>query len=245
MPDIYRNPQYHESQEEVVMIPDIPAADEKQSDAEQQPVDEDADRITAEDEEPEAEESDMDYSEPEEENDPLCYTESDFQTAVAQARTQITAELKQQAYRDVVSSEKQRIEDILQKVDRILTEMDTEHVAFMNSYRDSLSELALAIAEKVVMHQIDADDECLKQLIMQNVNAARKEEWVSIKVSDELSGLVQSLTREMKKPEYANVTIDAGNYPKGTCMIESPNGTIDASVPEQIKNIRADFEQVK
>jgi flagellar assembly protein FliH len=233
LPDVYRNPKFLENQD-AVLIPDV-QFDSQNEEEKVTSETQDADQVMTEED---------DAAEPEK-LDPLCYTESDFQEAVAEARKQIAQELQQKAYRDVAASEEQKIRDCLAKVDRVLSQMDNEHEAFMNSYRENLADLSLSIAEKVVLHHIDTDDDCLKDLIMQNINAAKKKEWISVKISDELSGLIKILSKELKRPEYENVSLDAGPYPHGTCLVESPDGIIDASVKEQIKNIRTDFQKVQ
>lgn len=244
MPDIYKNSKFLENQD-AVLIPDFqtspPPSEEPQDPPPQDDyvvTEEDDDSVYAEEEEEEAQEV-------QEVQEPLCYTEEDFQTAVSAASEKIRAELKQQAYRDIIASEGNRIRESLAKVDDLLAQLEDEHEAFMNSYRDNLAQTAIAIAEKVVLHQISEDDTCLEQLVLQNVNAAKKEEWISVKVSEELRDLVQALTKEFKKPEYANVTLEPGAYSEGTCMVESPNGVVDASVQEQIKNISADLQRVR
>ena len=110
-------------------------------------TEEDDDSVYAEEEEEEAQEV-------QEVQEPLCYTEEDFQTAVSAASEKIRAELKQQAYRDIIASEGNRIRESLAKVDDLLAQLEDEHEAFMNSYRDNLAQTAIAIAEKVVLHQI-------------------------------------------------------------------------------------------
>lgn len=222
------------------MIPDFQVAPPPGTEGLQEQLD---DCVTAEGDD------DSVYAEPEETQEeiqePLCYTEMDFQAAVSAEREKIRAELKQQAYRDVVAAESNRIRECIAKVDDLLAQIEDEHEAFMSSYRDSLAQIALAIAEKVVLHKIDEDDTCLQELVLQNVNSAKKEEWISVKVSEELSGLVQTLTKELKRPEYANATLVPGAYPTGTCIVESPNGIVDASVSEQIKNIGEDLRKVR
>ncbi|WP_275843922.1 FliH/SctL family protein [Caproicibacterium argilliputei] len=247
LPDIYRNTALKDDQD-AVMIPDVqPAAPLVSAEEENQalPPQEDLDRVTVEDEVSSAEELEAQPEEPEEEPDPLCYTEADFQSVVAAEREKIRAELTQQAYRDVVAQEGNRIRKCIARVDELLAQIENEHEAFMGRYRDNLLQLSLSIAEKVVLHQIQAEDTCLQDLVLQNVNAAKKEEWISVKVSEELGGLVQALTKEFKKPEYTNVTLESGAYPAGTCMVESPDGVVDASVSEQIKNIGADLSHVR
>lgn len=153
--------------------------------------------------------------------------------AVAEGRTQAAAEKSTE------------IQDCIQRVDSYLDAMQATHNQFMTEYESELHDMALEIAGKVLSKRISEDDMELAELVKKAALSARKAEWIQVEISDQLPILMEYLRRELADPEYGgNVEIVAQEMAVDGCILQTPDGIVDASVSTQLKNLKEQFGQV-
>ena len=70
------------------------------------------------------------------------------------------------------------------------------------------------------------------------VRYARDAKWVKTEVSAELAGYVDSLEQELHLSGQNIDFIFSEGISKDTCILNTSDGLIDASVTEQLKNLR-------
>ena len=108
--------------------------------------------------------------------------------------------------------------------------------------QDELVELCLAVAEKVVRVSLKSSSEVIVKMIQTATERMKRQEWVHIyisgcdarqlaKISPALTGTLGALSQHIK-------VVPMGDDEGGTCIVETPDGIVDASVSTQMSNIR-------
>jgi len=146
---------------------------------------------------------------------------------------------QQEGYNTALSQKSEQISQRLARVDRILTEMSERQAKFFADYNRELENLALQVAEKIMMHRIEVDPAEMTDLLMQAVGSVRTEDWITVEVSQELPELVKHLQQDYTDYlEKRQIEIAAREAPKGTCVIQTSTGVTDASIATQLSNLR-------
>lgn len=145
---------------------------------------------------------------------------------------------KADAYRDALEEKRAQISGCIDKVSQTMEDFQRAHDAFFAEYAGRLTELATEIAEKIMLIKIEQDDENLKPLVTQTISGIKNAEWFSVELSDRLTNLITSLQEELKR-SGSRGEVTAGDFPLDTCRIETPEGLVDASVREQIRNLKS------
>ncbi len=239
MPDIYKNgflSFFEEEEEEEVLIPGFPGD-------EPPPLEEESEEWNEEGETSE-DFSEVPGAKTEINKEPL-FTEKEIEKRVIEELKQVRSQARKQAYNDVMEEKRKEYQECLQKVDVLLKEMEQQHQEFLSEYRDHLATLALSIAEKVVLKKISEEDRYFNDLVTNAISSIKNADWITVQVSDQMGDYVEQMSKEIKKKGYNNVEVVSGPYPLGTCLLEIPEGFIDASVPIQFQNLRAGFERVE
>lgn len=231
LPDIYRNSMVEE-EEESVLIPDVwlPSDERRKQEEEEKKVVSDPDSVMAEPEIPPG------YS---------IYTPEEFESQVSKRVEEIRGQLWKEAYQEAAEEKGGEIHACIQQVQDALRQLRENHRKFLEEYRDHLASLAIDVAEKLILHKIDKDDLFLADLVTKTVGSMKNAEWITVGVSDQLADLVDFLRKEFKNPDYGNVEVTARYYPTDTCLLETDEGVLDASISEQIRNLRQEFDAIE
>lgn len=108
--------------------------------------------------------------------------------------------------------------------------------------RDELVELCLAIAEKVVRVSLKSSSEVIVRMIQTATERMKRQEWVHIYISGcdvrQLSKISPALTTTLGALSQHIKIIPMGDGEDGTCIVETPEEIVDASVSTQMSNIR-------
>jgi len=114
--------------------------------------------------------------------------------------------------------------------------------AFLKQSQSELRDLSIAIAEKIVRVSLKNSGEIISRMISRSTEKLRRKEWVHIyiagcdtksfaQVSPRLTAALSALSDQVK-------IVPIADEESGTCMIETPDEIIDASVSTQFSNIR-------
>ena len=108
--------------------------------------------------------------------------------------------------------------------------------------QDELLDLCIAIAEKVVRVSLKSSSEVIVRMIQTATERLKRQEWVHIYISGcDTKGLAQispALTTALGALSQHVKIIPMGDDEGGTCIVETPEEIIDASVSTQMTNIR-------
>lgn len=143
-------------------------------------------------------------------------------------------------YQEAISKKEAEITNCIAQVEQLMQQLEEDHKSFIQQYEEGLNDLAIEIAEKVLKEAVHETGDLMVSLVKDAVSAVRNANWISIQVSDKLPGLVDTLKRELSDTQSLRhaVEVSAGEFPEDTCIVQTPEGVLDASVSEQINNLK-------
>ena len=108
--------------------------------------------------------------------------------------------------------------------------------------RDELVELCLSIAEKVVRVSLKSSAEVIVRMIQTATERMRRQEWVNIYISGcdtrQVAKISPALTSTLGALSQHIKVVPMEDDESGTCIVETPEEIVDASVSTQMSNIR-------
>ncbi|RKI65722.1 F0F1 ATP synthase subunit delta [bacterium 1xD42-67] len=130
-----------------------------------------------------------------------------------------------------------------QEVQAFLEKASLAREEMLLQTQDELLELCLSIAEKVVRVSLKSSSEVIVRMIQTATERMKRQEWVHIyisgcdarqvaKISPALTGTLGALSQHIK-------VVPMGDDEGGTCIVETPEEIVDASVSTQMSNIRS------
>ena len=175
---------------------------------------------------------------------PKILDREELQEIYARELKELTASVAQQAYFDALNKKKAEIRDCINGVQELMDEMVRTHKQFIEDYTSELKYMAVDIAEKMILEKISEDDLILHRLILQTMSTVKNAEWINVEISERLVGLVDSLKKELEKPEYngrAFVIPVAGS--DSICRVVTNEGAIVSTIEVQADNLRKAFKE--
>ena len=176
----------------------------------------------------------------------LLGAEAERERLLAEAEIEaagLREEAKRAAYEAVYQEKRQVIEERLSELDRLMGQLQKDQAEFLRQYEEGLSALALEIAQKLLDESILQHKELMKPLVQKAVSTVKNAEWISVQVSDRLPGLAEELKAELAgRPGFPPVDVLAADAAPGSCVVHTPEGVVDASVPVQLENLKSVFE---
>lgn len=149
-----------------------------------------------------------------------------------------TAKAVEDAVRDreaVAARLEKDVQDYLEKADMAREEM-------LLQSREELLDLCLAVAEKVVRVSLRSSRDVVVRMIQAATERLKRQEWVHIYISGcDAKGAAQispALTTALGALSQHVKIVPMGDDESGTCIVETPEEIIDASVSTQMSNIR-------
>lgn len=154
------------------------------------------------------------------------------------------AQIRQRAYEeglkkgiaDGYAEKTAAISECICNLENVIPMLEGKLEGFLFEYEENLQYAVLEIAEKVLNHAIEEDELEMLDLVRGAVNSVRDEQWLDVQLSRDSLELIDRLEREFAPLD--NVTVVPQNVPVGSCIIDMPNGKLDASVYAQLRNIK-------
>lgn len=147
-------------------------------------------------------------------------------------------EARQQAYQDTLRQKTGEITARLAELDRLMEQLRRDQDSFLRQYQEGLFGLSLEIAQKVLDEAVMADGSMMRPLVQKAVSAVKNAEWISVQVSSRLPGLVEELKKELAgRPDLPRIDVEAAELPPDGCIVQTPEGIIDASISTQLSNL--------
>ena len=127
------------------------------------------------------------------------------------------------------------VQDFLEKASLAREEM-------LLQSRDELLELCLSVAEKVVRVSLKSSSEVIVRMIQTATERMKRQEWVHIYISGcdarQMAKISPALTSTLGALSQHIKVVPMGDDEGGTCIVETPEEIVDASVSTQMSNIR-------
>ena len=128
------------------------------------------------------------------------------------------------------------------EVQAFLEKADMAREEVLLQARDELLDLCIAVAEKVVRVSLKSSSEVIVRMIQTATERLKRQEWGHIYISGcDTKGVAQispALTTALGALSQHVKIIPMGDDEGGTCIVETPEEIIDASVSTQMTNIR-------
>lgn len=151
-------------------------------------------------------------------------------------------EAAERAYAEALHRKKGELTQCIERVDRQLEQMQEMQSQYMRQYAQELKFLAVEIAEKMILHKIDEDDQILTKLVMQTVAGVKNANWLNVEVSEHLVTLVDTIKQELTRLNLTGrINVSPAACPDDTCRVSTEDGTIVASISVQAQNLREAF----
>ena len=128
------------------------------------------------------------------------------------------------------------------EVQGFLEKADMAREEVLLQARDELLDLCIAVAEKVVRVSLRSSSEVIVRMIQTATERLKRQEWVHIYISGcdtkSMAQISPALTTALGALSQHVKIIPMGDDEGGTCIVETPEEIIDASVSTQMSNIR-------
>ena len=166
----------------------------------------------------------------------------------------IRAGARDEGYREGYAQGTARaVEDAIRDREAVAQRLEEEVRAFLEKAtlakeemllqtRDEMLDLCIAVAEKVVRVSLRSSSEVIVRMIQTATERLKRQEWVHIYISGcdsrQLAQISPTLTTALGALSQHIKVVPMGDGEDGTCIVETPDEIIDASVSTQMSNIR-------
>ena len=152
------------------------------------------------------------------------------------------AEGTAKAMEDAIRDREAAAERMEKDVAEFLEKASLAREEMLGQTREEMLDLCIAIAEKVVRVSLRSSSEVIVRMIQTATERMKRQEWVHIYIPGcDARGVAQispALTTTLGGLSQHIKVIPMGDEEDGTCIVETPEEIIDASVSTQMSNIR-------
>jgi flagellar assembly protein FliH len=145
-------------------------------------------------------------------------------------------------YKDGLQAGRSQYDDMIAQAQHMIDAAQKEKNKAMCEAEGELVELAISIAKEVLEHEISTDRDTIVYLVKKALKRCYYNDGITIRVRDEDYGtLIEHLNEfTSAKGENMNITVlKDTSIDEGACLIDTPTGTIDASIDTQMDIIAA------
>ena len=130
----------------------------------------------------------------------------------------------------------------LNEINSMLIEIEKQKQSIISKYESEISKVSLDIAEKILRQKIELKDNAISKIIESVIADYKNVEWVKIYISDkdDVKSIEadKSLISELQKISN-DIKIEVKkDLKEGSCIIETPDSIVDASVDTQLNNLK-------
>jgi len=128
------------------------------------------------------------------------------------------------------------------EITTMLEEIENRKENIISKFEKGLSKLAIDIAEKIIRHKIELQDNLVSKIIESVIKDYRNEEWVKVYISskDDAKSIKadKELIQNLNKISN-DVKIEVSEeLEEGSAIVETPEGIVDASIVTQLNNLK-------
>ena len=179
---------------------------------------------------------------------------ADARAQAEQEQEDIRAGARDEGYRDgYAQGTAKAMDDAVRDREAMAQRMEKDVASFLEKAslareemlrqtQDEMLDLCIAIAEKVVRVSLRSSSEVIVRMIQTATERMKRQEWVHIYIPGcDARGIAQispALTTTLGGLSQHIKIVPMGDEEDGTCIIETPEEIIDASVSTQMSNIR-------
>lgn len=146
------------------------------------------------------------------------------------------------AKKDVIEELREINKSKIKELEDMIASVEESKKDIIDMYESKITDIALIVAEKILKKQVEEDREYIKSIILDVVKDYKNVSWIKIYLSEfersediEVDNkIIEELTHISKD---ISIVYQEGKE-RGTCIIETPDNIIDASVKEQLNNLK-------
>ena len=151
-----------------------------------------------------------------------------------------TAQANVDAERRIAEQAETRAREGLQRLQQAVEQLHAIHEAWMNQYAESLSRVALAAAERVIMHRLDQDRDLLVRWAEEALRSTRSAQRLIVAVHPEtlaeLGGALDQLLSQSDLPEQTHIEPDE-SVDRNDVVVRQLGGEINAGLTAQLRRL--------
>lgn len=140
-------------------------------------------------------------------------------------------------YNEGFEKTKEELLGCTEKLNDSLQQIITNHEESLQQIKKDIEKISLAIAEKILQKQLEVDDFAMLNLIEELISENKQSSFIKVEISDQMEHLVDHVQTLFAK-KYPQLSVSKANRPQGACIVDTPDGVIDASIQTQLENIR-------
>lgn len=175
--------------------------------------------------------------------DPLAEAQAAATAELEQARrqaAQVLAEARTQGYNDGLARAEVEMSDKRRELDELAEQINQRQASFFERMQPEVIELAVAIAGKVVGHEVEADPDLVIDQVKGCIRRLQERERVRVRVNPEDVTTLREAKEELMA-DFDGVrridVVDDRRVGRGGCIVESESGTLDARLDRQLKEV--------
>jgi flagellar assembly protein FliH len=148
----------------------------------------------------------------------------------------------EQAQQESKAAREKQAQELENDVVRYLGQVSQTVDRYLDEHVNELSEIAMAVAEKVVCVSLKSSSQVISRMIQKAVDKRKRREWARIYIAQcDVSKLAQvptELAQALAELSDRVRIVPVAGDESGTCIIEMPDEIVDASASTQLSNLR-------
>lgn len=159
----------------------------------------------------------------------------------------LRAQAGQEGHDEAFAFYSEKIGQMLSQAENTIIKIENAQDSFLEELQASTGRLAVEIAATILKHELVIDPLALCDMAEDAMTSVKDVKWAVLSLSKELVPLVELLRSELpeKCPTVATLDVTGKAIPIGSCVIDSPQGIVDASIKTQLDNLLHRFEQIE
>ena len=141
----------------------------------------------------------------------------------------------QTAYQKGEDSAKEEFIPLLQTINSLIRELSEFRTMMYPKVEKEMIEMVTGLAKKILQHEINTNEDSVKQMILLAINSVIDKENMVIRIHPSDKAHAEAFYPELKNlfSEIKNITFEEHpGIEKGGCMIDTNFGTIDAKIDQ-------------
>lgn len=139
-------------------------------------------------------------------------------------------------YAEGAAAKVTQIEELIAQLEETVARMEGSQSGFLAQYESDLRWMALELCSKVLHRTVERDELELLETVKDAVEQMRGAEWIDLHLSAQSTQLIERLQRELGSIRELEIIPD--DLPAGSCLVDTPNLQLDASIDAQLENLK-------
>lgn len=137
------------------------------------------------------------------------------------------------------------IDAMLKRMNAVLASLKRDQEQFFQEYAAQIKDFALEVAAKILHQQITLEPTSMETLVVDSIGTVRDADWLTVKLANGSGELIKLLGDYYHQSDARKIAFTENRSAPGTCIVETPDGTIDASIQTQLENLRQAFQKAE